>query len=264
MLRCIMPALRPRTPSGFRLRPRVATLSIKSPKEALAWYKGELERLDQENLAKRKFVPPILTTKFGRELLKEPLLNKGTGFKTAERDSLRLRGLVPPRRLRMHQQCEKVMKNIRAEPDPLQQNIFLTALMDRNEVLYYRVLQDNIEELAPIVYTPTVGEVCQKFGSNFQQTRGMYFSGLDRGHMSSMMYNWPEDDVQVASIYRHTGRGLAGCISSSSILIPSSSHPHPIRIPSSSSSHPHPHPILIPSTPHPHLIPCTIHSPSRI
>ncbi len=130
---------------------------IQSRQEAVKWYKEELARLENEKECARKFEPPIVTTKHGRALLKEPLLNKGTAFKNAERDSMSLRGLVPPRRLRMTEQCKKVMLQIRAEADPLKKNVILQGLQDRNEVLYYRILQDNINELAPIVYTPTVG-----------------------------------------------------------------------------------------------------------
>jgi malate dehydrogenase (oxaloacetate-decarboxylating)(NADP+) len=179
------------------VRQQERALSIKGRKEAIKWYKEELARLEDFRLCARKFQAPIVTTKLGRELLKEPLLNKGTAFKTAERDSMQLRGLVPPRRLRMNDQCRKVMAQIRGAEDPLKKNLILQGVQDRNEVLYYRLLQDNIQELAPIVYTPTVGAVCQKFGSNFSQARGMYFSGMDRGHMASMMYNWPENDVEV-------------------------------------------------------------------
>ena len=179
------------------MRALAQPFSIKSRQEAKEWYRLEAKRLADDKSKLRAYVKPIVTTKDGRELLEEPLLNKGSGFKTAERDSMRLRGLVPPRRLRMADQLKKVMINVRAEPTPLHKNVFLQGLQDRNEVLYYRILQDNIAELAPVVYTPTVGEVCQKFGNNFQRTRGMYFSGLDRGHMAGMMYNWPEDDVEV-------------------------------------------------------------------
>ncbi|KAJ1395374.1 hypothetical protein B484DRAFT_340232, partial [Ochromonadaceae sp. CCMP2298] len=86
---------------------------------------------------------------------------------------------------------------IRAEPDDIARNIYLQNLHNRNETVYHRVLVDHIEEIAPLVYTPTVGEVCQQFGSRFTQTRGMYFSDGDQGHMSSMVYNWPFDDVHV-------------------------------------------------------------------
>lgn len=75
---------------------------------------------------------------------------------------------------------------------------FLTGLQDRNETLFHAVLLEWIEELAPIIYTPTIGEVCKRFGSYFQRARGMYFSSEDRGHFSTMVYNWPYSDVEGA------------------------------------------------------------------
>jgi hypothetical protein len=121
--------------------PHCRALSIKSRGEALNWYKEELLRLNSAKAKHKQFLAPIVTTKTGRDLLKEPVLNKGTGFKTAERDSMKLRGLVPPRRLRMHLQLKKVMAAIRDERDPLHQNLYLQSVQDRNEVLYYRLLQ---------------------------------------------------------------------------------------------------------------------------
>ena len=76
-------------------------------------------------------------------------------------------------------------------------SLFLQSLQNRNELLYFKILIDNIEEMAPLVYTPVVGQVCQKFGAQFRRARGMYYSSQDRGLMGSMTYNWPEDDVKV-------------------------------------------------------------------
>lgn len=130
----------------------------------------------------------------------DPLFNKGTAFRGFERDRLGLRGLVPPRRLTMDTQLDKVLSNFRALRDPLQKNVYLCELMDRNETLFYRLVIENIEEMAPIIYTPTVGKVCQKFGTVFRRTRGMYFCQEDRGMMGAMVYNWPRDDVQVVVV----------------------------------------------------------------
>jgi hypothetical protein len=84
-----------------------------------------------------------------------------------------------------------------SRPGALEKSMYLTDLQDRNETLFFRVLVDNIEAVAPIVYTPTVGQVCLRFGSNFRRARGMYFSSQDRGAMATMTYNWPHDDVEV-------------------------------------------------------------------
>jgi malic enzyme len=78
--------------------------------------------------------------------------------------------------------------------------MYLMNLLDRNEVLFYKLVTENIEEMAPILYTPTVGEVCQSFGNVFTRARGMYLCADDDGEMSSMIYNWPHDNVQVIVI----------------------------------------------------------------
>lgn len=83
----------------------------------------------------------------------------------------------------------------RAEESTIKKNLLLEDLHDRNETLYHRVLVDHIEEVAPIVYTPTVGQACQEFATRFRRPRGMYFTEEDRGHMAAMVYNWPHKDV---------------------------------------------------------------------
>jgi len=144
----------------------------------------------------------VLTTKHGEGILLDPLLNKGTGFLMEERERLGIRGLVPPRYPSDHASAlqggvSRVMQRYRRIQEPLQQYNYLIALQDRNEVLFYRCLIDNIEKLAPIIYTPTVGEACQKFSAIFRRPRGMYFSYADRGSMHAMVWNWPSDDVEV-------------------------------------------------------------------
>ena len=79
----------------------------------------------------------------------------------------------------------------------MEKYMYLCSLQDRNETLFFRTLLDHLEALAPVVYTPTVGEVCKRFGSYFQRPRGMYFSSADRGQMSTMVWNWPHDEVDV-------------------------------------------------------------------
>lgn len=139
-----------------------------------------------------------MTTKLRRlAVIHDPSLNRGTGFSADERERLSLRGLVPPREQGLEQQIERVMNTYRRQSSDLDKFQFLSLLMDRNSVLFYRILCDNFAELAPIVYTPTVGEACQKFHAIYRRTRGMYFSVEDRHHFRSMVYNWPSDDVDV-------------------------------------------------------------------
>jgi malate dehydrogenase (oxaloacetate-decarboxylating)(NADP+) len=123
--------------------------------------------------------------------LRDPALNKGTAFTLEERDALGLHGLLPPRVCTMEEQIARVMANLRRKESPLEKYIFLAALQGRNQTLFYRVLVDHIEELMPIVYTPTVGEACQSYGHIFRQAAGLYVSRLDRGRIARVLRNWP-------------------------------------------------------------------------
>lgn len=136
----------------------------------------------------------------GVEILHEPLLNKGTAFTLVERDALGLRGLVPPKVVSQKEQEERVLENYHKKTDPLEKFIYLTALHDRNETLYYRVLIDNLMEMTPIVYTPVVGAACQQFGHIYRRQRGMYISLYDKGHIRQMFENWNADDVDIIVI----------------------------------------------------------------
>ena len=104
---------------------------------------------------------------------------------------------MPPRTLSLAVQVEKMLLATRSKATALEKHSFLSELQDRNETLYFRLLIDNLEALAPIIYTPTVGLACQKFGSVFRRARGMYFSSQDKGLLGTMCYNWPHDDVEV-------------------------------------------------------------------
>ncbi len=127
----------------------------------------------------------------GLALLHDPLLNKGTAFTLKERDALGLRGLLPPHVLTQDQQVTRVLANLRKLSDPLEKFVALNALHDRNESLFFRVLCDNIDEMQPLVYTPTVGLACQKFGHIFQRPRGLFISANDRGQVAKVLRNWP-------------------------------------------------------------------------
>jgi malate dehydrogenase (oxaloacetate-decarboxylating)(NADP+) len=133
----------------------------------------------------------------GIDLLHDPLLNKSTAFTESERDGLGLRGLLPPRIFSMADQQRRVMANFARKESDLERYIFLVALQDRNETLFYRTLVDHIVQLLPIIYTPTVGEACQRFGHIFRRPRGLYVSANDRGRVSQLLQNWPEPDVRV-------------------------------------------------------------------
>ena len=140
---------------------------------------------------------PIQISVRGRDILTDPLFNKGTAFKSGERDRLRFRGLLPAKVMNIHMQKEKFLGALRQEESQIRKNIMLEDLHDRNETLYHRVLVDHIEEMAPLIYTPTVGQACLEFGKQYRRPRGMYFTEEDRGNMAAMVYNWPHKDVHV-------------------------------------------------------------------
>jgi malate dehydrogenase (oxaloacetate-decarboxylating)(NADP+) len=129
--------------------------------------------------------------------LQNPLVNKGTAFTEAERDALGLRGLLPPRVHSQAEQSMRVMDTFRKKPTDLERYIQLIALQDRNETLFYRVVTDHLEEMMPIIYTPTVGRACQEYGNLFRRPRGIYVSAGDRGRVSALLDNWPQEDVRV-------------------------------------------------------------------
>jgi malate dehydrogenase (oxaloacetate-decarboxylating)(NADP+) len=127
----------------------------------------------------------------GLALLRDPLLNKGTAFNERERDALGLRGLLPAHVLSLEEQAKRVLTNLRHLPDDLEKYVALNALHDRNEALFFRVVCDNIDEIQPLIYTPTVGLACQRFGHIFQRPRGLFISANDRGRIAELMRNWP-------------------------------------------------------------------------
>jgi malate dehydrogenase (oxaloacetate-decarboxylating)(NADP+) len=133
----------------------------------------------------------------GVKLLHDPVRNKGTAFTDAERDALGLRGLLPPRVCSPLEQEMRVMGNLRAKANDLERYLFLISLQDRNETLFYRALKNNIEELVPLIYTPTVGNACQHFGQIYRRPRGLYISLEERGRVRETLENWPHRDVRV-------------------------------------------------------------------
>jgi malate dehydrogenase (oxaloacetate-decarboxylating)(NADP+) len=127
----------------------------------------------------------------GLALLRDPLLNKGTAFTEAERDALGLRGFLPAGVFTMKAQVERVLANLRSMPTDLAKYVALNELHDRNEALFFRVVCDNIDEIQPLIYTPTVGLACQRFGYIFQRPRGLFIGANDRGRIAELLGNWP-------------------------------------------------------------------------
>ena len=133
----------------------------------------------------------------GQRLLRHPMFNKGTAFTREERAALGLDGLLPDTVSSMEQQEARVYRNIMRKQDPLERYIGLAALQDRNEVLFYRLLANHIEELMPIVYTPTVGKACQEYSHIFRRARGLWITPAHRGRIDEVLGNAPFDDVRL-------------------------------------------------------------------
>jgi len=142
-------------------------------------------------------VHPHLHGKRGVDLLHEPLLNKGTAFTERERDALGLRGLLPPRITTQQEQLARVLETVRNKPTDLERYIYLVSLQERNENLFYRLMTDYIDEMMPLIYTPTVGLACQRYALIFRRPRGLFISLRDRGHVKQILQNWPHADVRM-------------------------------------------------------------------
>ena len=123
----------------------------------------------------------------GTALIRNPSLNKGTGFPIGERQAFGLEGLLPVRAKNQTQQAERIYQQLRSAPDDLQKYVMLNALLNRNVHLYYRVLADHLEELMPIVYTPTVGAAVQRFSQVFQGGGGIWITPDMKGRMQDVL-----------------------------------------------------------------------------
>lgn len=133
----------------------------------------------------------------GHDALHNPARNKGTAFTHEERATLRLRGLLPPRVFTQDEQVLRVLSNLRRKTSDLEKYIYLMSLQDRNESLFFRVVIEHLNEMMPLIYTPTVGQACQEYGHIFRRPRGLFISMDDVGHMKDILQNWHTDDVRV-------------------------------------------------------------------
>lgn len=140
---------------------------------------------------------PERRVKRGADLLHDPVLNKGTAFTHEERDALGLRGLLPPRVMTQDEQLARILPGVRSKPTPLDQYAYLVGLHDRNVTLFYRLVMDHLEELMPVLYTPTVGQACEDFGRIFRRSRGLYVTADDKGRIADVLANWPSDDIRM-------------------------------------------------------------------
>jgi malate dehydrogenase (oxaloacetate-decarboxylating)(NADP+) len=130
------------------------------------------------------------------DLLLEPRLNKSTAFADAERERLGLTGLLPDVVESEDIQLKRVLQQLGHKTSDLDRYIYLVNLLDHNETLFYRTTMSDPARFLPIVYDPTVGEACLKFGHIFRRPRGMYLSIKHKGRMKEILRNWPETDVR--------------------------------------------------------------------
>src|SRR3954468_23547492 len=134
--------------------------------------------------------------KRGVDLLHDPLLNKSTAFTEDERQALGLAGLVPDATESEDLQLRRVLLQLSHKHTDLDRYIYLVNLLDHNETLFYRTAMSDPARFLPIVYDPTIGEACLKFGHIFRGPRGMYLSIKRRGHVKEVLRNWPVKDVR--------------------------------------------------------------------
>ena len=133
----------------------------------------------------------------GYDVLHSPVLNKSTAFTREERAALRLRGLLPYQINEPETQEVRTLENIRRKAYDIERYIFLISLLERNQTLFFRTLINNIDELMPLIYTPTVGQACKEFAHIFRRPHGFYITPEDRGSIREILDNWPEDDVRI-------------------------------------------------------------------
>lgn len=157
------------------------------------------EVLENSRLAneKEKILTRMLGFPTGVALLRDPALNKGTAFTEEEREILGIRGMLPPVVQTMEVQLMRVLENFRRKSNDIEKYLFMIGLQDRNKTLFYRVVIDYIEEMMPIIYTPTVGQACQEYGHIFRRPRGVFISAKDRGRMPELLRNWPYRDIRI-------------------------------------------------------------------
>ena len=133
----------------------------------------------------------------GIRVLEDPLTNKGTAFSEEERSALGLRGLLPAVVETLEQQVRRRYQAYQEQPTDVARHINLRALQDTNEMLFYRLVSDHIEEMLPILYTPTVGLACQRFSEMYRRPRGLFIAYPDRDRIGEILRNRPRREVNV-------------------------------------------------------------------
>src|SRR5881296_1220698 len=171
------------------------------------------QRSKRRRTCPRAYPPTRMATPRGTDLLHDPRRNKSTAFSEKEREALGLLGLLPEGIDDLDTQLRRALAQLDGKTTDLERYIYLSQLQDTDETLFYRVLMSDPARFMPIVYTPTVGEACQKFGHLFRRPRGLYLSIKRKGRLREILRNWPERDVRcivVTSGERILGLGDLG------------------------------------------------------
>ena len=135
--------------------------------------------------------------KRGLDVLRDKSLNRSISFSRRDRDRLGLRGLLPHRLATPRQLVDRVMANLERLPRDIDRYMLLSALQERNERLFYRTVIEHIDQIMPLIYTPTVGEACKEFSHLARDPKGFFITPDDRGEMRRILANWPKKDIQV-------------------------------------------------------------------
>ena len=150
-----------------------------------------------------------LATKLsGIDILNDPRLNKGTSFTKEERTLLKLEGLLPERVETLKEQTERAYIQYKQKNTPLQKNIFLNVLHDTNGTLFFRLISDHLDEMMPIIYTPTMGEAVETFSSQFRRPRGLFISYNDKDRIEEVLDNHFSDNFKIIVVT--DGEGVLG------------------------------------------------------
>ncbi len=142
----------------------------------------------------------MTTRKHGIELLQNPALNKSTAFTHEEREKLGLTGLVPNVSETEDLQLQRVLMQLDNKSTDLDRYIYMAGLLDHDETLFYRTVMSDPARFLPIIYAPTIGDACLRYGHILRQPRGMYLSMEHKGHIADVLRNWPEEDVRVICV----------------------------------------------------------------
>lgn len=176
----------------------------------------------------------------GRQILARPMINFGTAYSQEEREALGLQGLLPPAVVSLNAQAKRIYTQYQTQPDALSRNVYLTQLQDRNEILFYRVLTEHLEEMLPIIYTPTIGDAIQEFSQWFHRPRGVFLSIDDPDSMEQALRSHGQgpDDVDLVVVTDSEGilgigdQGVGGvriCVGKLSVYTAAAGI-HPLRV----------------------------------